>query len=101
MKTIEIRSADGQPIPKSWVTSLQKLIDASFVQAEYGEDKTERANPFSGVKVTVPLLFADLLDWIVSNDPYGEGKGFTRKDWDNIRYLCNVCWPDEYFKLMD
>jgi hypothetical protein len=106
MKVTDLRDEHtNKPLPKSFQNTLVKLVANGKLKAEYPDDtllnKTTRVNPYSGVKVTLSLLAADLADWICSNDPIGKGKGFTRSDWDNARYTFNVCWSKAYYDLID
>jgi hypothetical protein len=103
MKPENLLDSDGKELPKSYYKTLNKLVLLGKLKHEYATNQpTEtRVNPYSGVTVLLTPLAASLADWIVSDNPIGEGKGFTRSDWDNARYTFNVCWPDAYYKLID
>lgn len=62
-----------------------------------------RANPFTGVTVTLEPLALALYDWIVSpsrGDEINAGK-LAQNDWDRARYLFLTLWPDDYYSLLD
>lgn len=106
MKTLDLLTAEGKPLSKSFIKTLAKLIANGKLTSEYNrDDKATRTNPFSGVSVEIPLVAALLADWICSPnlvDATGKfHKPFTRSDWDNARYTFAVCWPEQYYDLID
>ena len=61
-------------------------------------------NPFSGRSVKLVGFAVPLAEWILSPNPYGQisnSKLLGRRDWDDARYTFCVCWPGEYYDLID
>ena len=101
MKTLELKQANGKPLLKSWTRTLTKLIEVGVLMDNYEVDVPIWLveNPLSTRQCFLTPLAHDLYEWIVSNDPI-RGK-LTRADWDNARYVFNVCWTEEYYALVD
>jgi len=103
MKYTELLDNEGKKLPKAWVKTMDKLVKARLLNKEQadGNGKAfEHRNPFTGRPVSLGLLASDLASWILSPSPY-DLDGLTRQDWDNARYIFNVCWPKEYYELID
>lgn len=103
MHYTELKDAKGKSLLKSWQKTLTKLVRLGLLNEEQdgGGKCFERVNPYSGTTVSLCLFAADLADWIRSVNPYNSRNGLTRQDWDNARYVFNVCWPKEYYILID
>lgn len=103
VKTTDLRQADGNPIPLKWQATLSRLITAGILRAEYHETRFRHVdtNHLSGVMCRTTPLFHDLYVWICRPRADAMEAPFTIADWNNARYIACVCWPDEYYCLID
>lgn len=101
MKPQNIADQQGKPLPKSFQTTLRKLVRVGILKEEYDSaQKTETLyNMCSGAQTICSPLCGDLCAWITRENPIEYP--FTRSDWDNARYTVNVCWPEVYYAIID
>ena len=59
-----------------------------------------RSNPYTGVTYVLTPIACKLYDFVTVKH-LACGRDFTRKDWDNARYLFIAQWPKEYMDLLD
>lgn len=101
MLFIDLKDTNGKSLPKSYYKILNKLYSQGLITL--GDEDIEPSfmtNPFSGKQVKLVGYAVQLATWILSTNPYPQGK-LTRQDWNNARYIFNVCWPEEYYDLID
>lgn len=96
---------EGKKLPKSYYKTLAKLALNGKIPADDCEiEATPFPNPYSGKIVKLVGFAVPLARWILSTNPYkhvSNSQILGRHDWDNARYIFNVCWPDEYYDLID
>tara|TARA_R110000868_G_scaffold160977_6_gene390832 strand:- start:2 stop:385 length:384 start_codon:yes stop_codon:yes gene_type:complete len=113
MRPQELRDSEGKPLCKSFQNTITKLVQAGKLSAEVDNKTTAYddyqeivddphyvlVNPFSGKQRQVYAMCYDICKWITSSNPVV--KPFTQSDWDNARYIVNVCWPEVYYAIVD
>jgi len=82
---------------KAQVSLLTRLSALGFGEPSSPQPRT---NPFSGATRTLTPLACKLYDFITARTLVC-GRDYTRKDWDNARYMFMGNWSSEYMDLID
>ena len=86
-----------KPLNKTQVKLIATIGALGFREPSTPETRT---NPFSGVTCALSPLACKVYDFVTTQHLVC-GRDYTRKDWDNARYLFCAQWPNEYMDLID
>ena len=85
-----------KPLTKTQIKLIATIEKLGFREPSAPQPRT---NPFSGATFTLSPLACKVYDFITTRLVCG--RDYTRKDWDNARYLFRAQWPNEYMDLID